>query len=164
MKKPAYSKRFYRRFSDFRRDTRAVAAQRKRVKALGSAGAISKVFRERLMLAVTQVNGCRYCAYAHAKVALAAGLTQADVQALAAGSFDGAPPEEIPALLYAQHWAEADASPDPEVRQAVLATYGEARLAAIELSLGAIRIGNLLGNTGDYALFRMSKGRWGAKR
>jgi len=159
---PVYPKRFYHRFSDLRRDVRAASFHRKRVKALG--GAIDGAFRERLMLAATQVNGCRYCAYAHAKVALAAGLTQVDVRALAEGGFDGAPPEEVPALLYAQHWAEADAFPDPEARQAVVAVYGEAKLATIELALRTIRIGNLLGNTADYALFRLSKGRWGATR
>ena len=65
------------------------------------------------MLAVTEVNGCRYCAYAHARIALAAGVTRADVDALAEETSRVSPPEQIPALLYAQHWAETGATPDP---------------------------------------------------
>jgi hypothetical protein len=43
-----------------------------------------------------------------------------------------------------------------------LVTIYEPDLAAgIELVLRAIRIGNLLGNTGDYLLFRLSHGRLG---
>ena len=36
---------------------------------------VSVQFRERLMLMVTEVNGCRYCSYGHSKAALAAGLS-----------------------------------------------------------------------------------------
>ncbi len=164
MSRPVFPKRHYRRFSELRRDVLAISVERRRARTLGSGGAVGVAFKERLMLAVTQVNGCRYCAYAHAKVALAAGVSQAEVRALAEASYAGAPADEVPALLYAQHWAETDAVPDPETRRAVLAVYGEEKLAAIELALQTIRIGNLLGNTADYALYRASAGRWGAGR
>ena len=135
--------------------------ERKQIKTLKSGGTIDRAFRERLMLAVTEVNGCRYCAYAHARMALSAGLTQTDIDALAEGSLRGSPPEQIPALLYAQHWAETDAKPDSEARQRVLETYGQSKTEAMELSLRMIRVGNLLGNTWDYLIYRVSFGRWG---
>ena len=113
------------------------------------------------MLAVTEVNGCRYCAYAHARMALSAGVTRADVNALAGGDLRGSPPEQIPALLYAQHWAETGATPDPEARQRVLGIYGQTKTEAIELSMRMIRVGNLTGSTWDYLLYRVSCGRWG---
>ncbi|MFW6136286.1 MAG: hypothetical protein ACOC7N_05650 [Chloroflexota bacterium] len=78
--------------------------------------------------------------------------------------FDGSPADEVPALLYAQHWAEADGQPDPEVRQRVHQRYGEEQLESIEIVLRMIRMGNLLGNTVDYLLYRVSFGRWGASR
>lgn len=121
--------------------------------------ALDPAFRERLMLAVTQVNGCRMCSYAHSRMALSAGLSQADVDELAAGEFAGSPPDEVPALLYAQHWAESDASPDPEVRQQIIERYGEAKTSQIELVLQMIRVGNLMGNTWDYLLYWISRGR-----
>jgi AhpD family alkylhydroperoxidase len=135
--------------------------ERSRIKSLKRGALIDRAFQERLMLAVTEVNGCRYCAYAHARMALAAGVTQADVDALAGGDLDGSPPEEIPALLYAQHWAETGANPDPGTRQRVLETYGQAKTEAIELSLRMIRVGNLAGNTWDYLMHRVSLGHWG---
>ena len=156
-----YPKRFYRRPSEMVRDLRAVARARRRLKTVPAAGQIDSAFRERLMLAVTEVNGCRYCAYAHTRMALAAGLSDADIDALAAGSMEGCPPEQIPALLYAQHWAETDARPDQEARMRLVETCGEAGTEAIELVLRTIRIGNLLGNSFDYLLYRLSFGRWG---
>ena len=156
-----YQRRFYHRPSELARDLHALLRERSRIKSLHTGALIDRAFQERLMLTVTEVNGCRYCAYAHARMALAAGVTQADVDALAGGDLDGSPPEQIPALLYAQHWAETGANPDPEARQRVLETYGQAKTEAIELSLRMIRVGNLAGNTWDYLMYRVSLGRWG---
>jgi AhpD family alkylhydroperoxidase len=156
-----YQRRFYHRPSELVHDLRALLRERARIKSLKRGAMIDRAFQERLMLTVTEVNGCRYCAYAHARVALAAGVTQADVDALAGGDLDCSPPEQVPALLYAQHWAETDARPDPEARQRVVETYGQAKTEAIELSMRMIRVGNLAGNTWDYLMYRVSLGRWG---
>jgi len=75
---------------------------------------ISPAFRERLMLAVTAVNGCRYCSYFHAKQALKSGLTPSEIGQLLSGDVTYCPEEQAIALIYAQHWAEYDAHPDPE--------------------------------------------------
>lgn len=156
-----YPRRFYRRPLHLVRDLRAVRQARRRVRRLDGRGSIDPAFRERLMLAVAEVNGCRYCAYVHAKAALTAGLSEADITALAEGSMQGCPPEHVPALLYAQHWAETDGKPDLETRRRVVDTYGDAATEAIELALEMIRVGNLLGNSLDYVLYRISFGRWG---
>jgi len=66
--------------------------------------------------------------------------------------------------LYAHHWAETNAQPDPAVRAKLLATYGAETARAIEFVLRMIRVGNLLGNTGDYILYRLSSGRLGVAR
>jgi AhpD family alkylhydroperoxidase len=113
------------------------------------------------MLAVTEVNQCRYCAYFHAKQALVEGLSEEELQALTAGDFGTSPPEERAGLLYAQHWAEADGEPDPAARERFRALYEPSVADAIELTLRIIRIGNLMGNTWDAALYRLSAGRWG---
>ena len=113
------------------------------------------------MLAVTAVNGCRYCSYFHAKEALKAGLAEEELRQLLVGLVDDAPAEELQALLYAQHWAETDGQPDPTAQQQLVQTYGLDRAEAIETVLRMIRIGNLLGNTGDYWLYRLSRGAFG---
>lgn len=159
-----YAKRRYRRPSAALRDLRALARERRRLRALLRGHAIDAGLRERLMLAVTEVNGCRYCSYAHARMALGAGLDADEIAALARGELDGAPPEQAVALLYARHWAETDARPDAEVRQRLVETYGESRARDIELTLHTIRVANLLGNTWDHVLDRVSAGRLGGAR
>jgi AhpD family alkylhydroperoxidase len=160
-----YQRRYYRRPSELAHDLRALLRERSGIKTLKSGALIDRAFQERLMLTVTEVNGCRYCAYAHARIALAAGVARADVYALAGGDLQWSPPEQLTALLYAQHWADTDGRPDPEARRHVLETYGQARTEAIELSMRMIRVGNLAGNTWDHLIYRVSFGHWGnAKR
>jgi len=125
------------------------------------AGALSPQFRERLMLAVTAVNECRYCAYFHLKVADAVGLSAAEARSMLDRRVEHCPPEEIPALLYAQHWAERDAQPEPAARDRLIETYGPAQADRIELVLRVIRLGNLSGNSVDAVLYRLSGGRFG---
>jgi AhpD family alkylhydroperoxidase len=127
-------------------------------------GLVEPAFRERLMLAVTSVNECRYCSFAHAKAALEAGVPTGEVEGLLCGSVDGCPEGEGPALLYAVHWAEARGGPDPLARARMVETYGEERTRAIERALRAIETGNLLGNSIDYILYRLTFGRVGDKR
>ena len=154
--------RIYRSPAELVADFRAITSRRQEIRSLMRGEVIDPAFRTRLMLAVTQVNGCRYCAYGHARQALAEGISAEEIEALGQGMFAGSPPEEVPALLYAQHWAEADGEPDPAARDRVLEQYGEQVTAGIELALRMIRMGNLVGNTWDYVLYRISFGRWGA--
>jgi AhpD family alkylhydroperoxidase len=156
-----FPRRFYHRSTDLFRDLREIWRERRRIRAVTKGEGIDPALRERLMLAVTEVNGCRYCRYAHSRMALTAGLSEVELKELAAGNFQGSPPEQVPALLYAQHWAETDARPDAEARRRVVETYGSGQTEAIELTLRAIRVGNLLGNTWDCLLYRVSFGRWG---
>jgi len=134
---------------------------RRKIRAVMKGATLDPAFRERLMLAVTEVNGCRYCQRAHARLALTAGLSESDVAELATGSLGGSPPEQVPALLYAQHWTETGGQPDPEARRRILEVYGPAQTEAIETALRVIRVGNLAGNTWDGLLYRVSFGRWG---
>jgi AhpD family alkylhydroperoxidase len=124
---------------------------------------LDPAFRERLMLVVTGINGCRYCSYAHAREALRQGVSQDEIAALAETLFEGSPPEEVPALLYAQHWAETDGRPDPSAREQVRRQYGRRTLERIDAVLRLIRMGNLMGNTIDCLLYRASLGRWGVE-
>ena len=120
---------------------------------------ISSAFRERLMLAVTSVYGCRYCCWAHTREALRSGVDQEQIARLLAGSVDSCPDEEAIALLYAQHWADSDARPDPEAVGRLEEAYGAEKAEAINLILRMIRVGNLWGNTWDRFLYRLPLGR-----
>lgn len=108
---------------------------------------ISKAFSESIYLAVTQVNGCKLCSYAHAKNALKAGMTEEEVDFLLAGGFDNVPKEQLEALLFAQHYAESKGVPDPETKQKLLDTYGEEKTKDIMSHILIIMLANLHGNT-----------------
>jgi AhpD family alkylhydroperoxidase len=158
-----FTRRIYHNPSEVLADVRALFAQRRRIRALMGGQLIDAAFRERLMLAVTAVNGCRYCSYAHAKHALVEGISDQEVEALRQGQLANSPREELPALLYAQHWAETRGKPVPAARGQVVERYGAETVGTMELALRAIQMGNLVGNTVDYVLYRVSLGRWGAE-
>ncbi len=119
---------------------------------------VSAAFRERIMIAVTQVNGCRWCSYAHARMALNAGLSQEEISRLFEGVLDEVADDELPALLFAQHFAESGSNPDPEMSDRLVATYGEQKAADILTAIRMITMGNLLGNTFDAFISRFSRG------
>ena len=109
------------------------------------------------MMVVTEVNGCR-----SAIVSLGAvhqPVSSEELRVLLSGQIpEGSPPEEIPALLYARHWAESDAKPDPEASRGLVETYHDEKASMIHVILRMIRAGNLMGNSWDYFLNRMSFG------
>jgi hypothetical protein len=82
-----------------------------------------------------------------------------EINQLLAGDVAGCPEDEAVAVIYAQHWAESNARPDPEAVQKLRETYGEAKAEAIHLALRIIRFGNLMGNSWDYLLYILSFGR-----
>ncbi len=116
--------------------------------------------RERIMLAVTQVNGCRWCSYMHAGMAMRAGVPPGEVRSLLDARLDGCPEGEVTALPYAQHWAEAQGRADASARERRVGAYGQSRAEAIERAIAKVNIANLLGNTIDAAISRLTKGRW----
>jgi AhpD family alkylhydroperoxidase len=139
-----------------------IAARPLRALAVAYGGRVAPDLRERLMLAVTEVNGCRYCSWVHTRVALRAGVSEDEVRQLVGGEIGGAPEAERPALIYAQHWASTDAQPEPGPRARVVELYGEEVVLDHEMAMRLIRVGNLWGNTLDWVLYGVSRGRWGA--
>jgi AhpD family alkylhydroperoxidase len=67
---------------------------------------------ERVMLAVTEVNGCALCSYAHTRIALDMGLPENEVRGLLAGVADDVPADELAGLAFAQHYADSRGRPD----------------------------------------------------
>jgi AhpD family alkylhydroperoxidase len=155
----AFNRKLYANFGDFLADVRTVMSNRENIRTMMRSTTLTPAFRERLFLAVTQVNGCRYCSYFHAQQALSHGVPEEEIRAISDGLLDRCPAEELTAICYAQHWAETDAHPLPEARARLFETYGEETTSQIELALRMIRVGNLTGNLFDYLLYRLSFGR-----
>jgi AhpD family alkylhydroperoxidase len=155
-----FKRRFYRSLAEVLTDLRTALSKRETLHSAMRGEGLNPAFRERLMLVVTGVNGCRYCSYVHAREALAEGISQDEIRALGESMFAGSPAEQVPALLYAQHWAETDGNPNAAVRERIEQRYGKDSLERIEAVLLTIRMGNMMGNTLDFVLHRVSFGRW----
>ncbi|HEO69847.1 MAG TPA: carboxymuconolactone decarboxylase family protein [Candidatus Hydrogenedentes bacterium] len=160
--KKAFTRRRYRHPGQFLGDQLYLVRHARTCWRLSHGRGIAPAFRERLMLAVTQVNGCRYCSFAHSRRALKEGLSQREIEALLQGSLDDVPEAERTAVLYAQHWAETEGHPDPQAHERLIGEYGAEMAAYITAALRTIRMGNLTGNTLDWLLWRLSFGRLGA--
>ncbi len=73
---------------------------------------LDRVFVEKIMTVVTAVNGCVYCAWFHARQAAASGISSEEVRNMLNLQFRAdAAEEEVPALVYAQHYAETGCNP-----------------------------------------------------
>lgn len=154
--------RYYSGVKPFWQDFVYLLSHRDRIRTSMRSDALPPDFRERLMLAVTEVNQCRYCRTFHVGQARQAGISQEEITQYLKGTI----PEEIPehqklAVCYARHWAETDANPDPDFKTQMQDVYGEELTGAIDIALRMIRMGNLMGNTADYLVYKLSFGLWG---
>ena len=159
--KNKFQKRTYQGLGEVWQDFRYIIKRRHIIRR-AMRELLSPAFRERLMLVVTEVNGCRYCRTFNASEALKEGIADTELAELLAGQIPtDTPEEEIPAMIYARYWAESEALPAPEDDQELIDVYGEEKSAAIHIVLRMIRMGNLFGNTADYMLYRLTFGRAG---
>lgn len=110
---------------------------------------LAKSLVERLMIAVTAVNGCIYCAWAHTKLALDSDIEIDEIRSLLDLDLQQMPDNEINAILFAQHYAETYGHPSPEMVQLLVDSYGLQHSYEILMYIQMITIGNLLGNTID---------------
>jgi AhpD family alkylhydroperoxidase len=149
-----FSKRIYTPRALFE-DFRGILAHFHEFRSAVRSERIDHAFAEKIMLAVTAVNGCRYCSYGHARMALESGVSQEEVDLLLSGEVGHASPDEAPALFFAQHYAESDGHPAPDMVQKLAQTYGQERARDILAYIRMITLGNLTGNTFDALLSRL---------
>ncbi len=106
---------------------------------------IPKDFMERIMLAVTEVNGCEICSYFHTKVALESGMSREEIEALLSGRAQGVPEKEAVAVLFAQHYADTRGNPTKKSWDRFVEEYGEAVSFGVLGAIRMIMIGNISG-------------------
>jgi AhpD family alkylhydroperoxidase len=154
MASQAFDRRTYT-LEHFITSVRDVFRKRDEIRAAARGGRVSRPFAEKIMLAVTQVNGCRWCNYGHTQAALAAGVSPEEIQHLMEQELGRFPEEEAVALAFAQHYAESQEQPDPAAWQRLVDYYGEATARDIVAYSRMITVGNLYGNTFDALLARL---------
>jgi AhpD family alkylhydroperoxidase len=153
--KPSFNKRIYT-FPAFKADVRQIFDHMDDLRRAARGGRVNKAFAEKIMLVVSSVNGCRYCCYGHSKAALAAGVSETELQSLLALDLGTFPLHEVTALAFAQHYADTNGQPDHDAWQRVVDNYGEETARDILAYLRMITFGSLLGNTFDALLSRIS--------
>jgi AhpD family alkylhydroperoxidase len=96
-------------------------------KMIGNKGKklVDKNFIERLQLAVTEVNGCAACSYAHTYMALKQGMSNEEINSFLSGDGAFINQEEAKAIVFAQHFADTRGFPKKDAYKSIMDEYGE---------------------------------------
>lgn len=103
--------------------------------------------REKIMVAVSEVNACRACTWAHTRMAIQEGISDEELDQLQLPH--GGDRRQRVALTYAIARAEAGAhmAPDPEIERALADTFTAAERRDIDAILRLIINANRTSNT-----------------
>jgi len=118
----------------------------------------SKAVREKVMLGVTAINDCRYCAWGHSHWAAAQGIPLEEVNQILSsqvGSLKASDPAEAAAILFGQHYAEQLDEMDPESVKNLRNHFSQAQVQEILGHVYLMTFTNLSGNTVDVLLERI---------
>lgn len=119
---------------------------------------LSFALREKVFLAVTATNDCRFCQWGHSHWAMAHGVPLEEVNQILryqAESLEAGNPAEAAAILFAQHYAEQLDQFDPESIENLRMYYSDAQVDEILAYVRFITFTNLSGNTVDAFLDRL---------
>ena len=153
----AFDKRTFT-FSSFTGHTAKIIKEMIRSKDSLRIAGLSPAFQEKIMLAVTAVNGCIMCSWYHCKKALEAGCTDKEIQELFDTETMNVKKDEALALTFAQHYAETRGNPSKEAFKRLIEYYGVQKSKAILVYILMITVGNLSGNTIEAFEYRLKKG------
>lgn len=106
---------------------------------------LAQDFVERLQLAVTEVNGCAACSYAHAYLALKQGMSNEEIHSFLSGDGEFIKPDEAKAIAYAQHFADARGLPKKDAYRVLANEYGDAKAKVIHAAAQLMIAGNIYG-------------------
>lgn len=123
----------------------------------------SQALREKVMLGVTAINDCRFCAWGHSHWATSQGIPLEEVNQILShqdDSLKASDPAEAAAILFGQHYAEQLDKIDPESVKNLHNYFSPAQVREIVGYVYFITFTNLSGNTVDALLDRVrGKGR-----
>lgn len=106
---------------------------------------ISQHFIKRIQLAVTEVNGCAACSYAHTTFALREGMSNEEISSFLSGGVDYIKPEEAKAIIFAQHFADSRGYPEKDAYKAIINEYGQEKARIILSAVQMMIAGNMFG-------------------
>jgi len=113
-------------------------------------------FREELMLAVSRLNGCRYCSWGHHEWAEISGVSNEELARLEQLEPSGFDRRKWVAISYARALVKQDfRRVQPQLRRAVQHKYSPREIRQIELIVNVMDVGNRTSNTFDALLSRL---------
>ena len=107
-------------------------------------GMMDDALQTKIMLAVTEVNGCEMCRVFHTQHAKKIGLDEEDINAISSEiviTLDDA----TEAMLFAKRYAENDGVYSDEDWESLIKTYGEKKALGVLGVIRMIMMGNALG-------------------
>jgi len=112
-------------------------------------GRLPRATREKVIVSVAQANACRMCEHAHTRMALEAGVTDAELAALETMDAQSLDRRTWLALAYARERAEADFAPvaDPDALHALERELGAQTVRDVEDVARAMTVANRVANT-----------------
>ncbi|MDX9726324.1 MAG: carboxymuconolactone decarboxylase family protein [Bacteroidales bacterium] len=119
---------------------------------------VNKDFVERLQLAVTEVNGCAACSYAHTYMALKQGMSSEEINSFLSGDGTFINQDEAKAIIFAQHYADTRGFPKKYAYYSLIDEYGNQKVEIIVSAIQLMHPGNIYG-TPYSALISRLKGK-----
>ncbi len=106
---------------------------------------MNKKLKERIMLAITEVNGCAMCSYVHTKVALSSGMTPTEIKEILGGDSTNIPTDEAVAVMFAQEFAYSKERPSQSSIDRIVNEYGYDKAELIVAACHMITMTNGMG-------------------
>jgi len=106
---------------------------------------VKKDFVERLQLAVTEVNGCAACSYAHTYMALKQGMSSEEINSFLSGDGTFINQDEAKAIIFAQHYADTRGFPKKDAFDSLVDEYGNQKVEIILSAIQLMHAGNIYG-------------------
>ena len=102
-------------------------------------------FIERIHLAVTEVNGCAACSYAHTYMALNQGMSSEEISSFLSGDDKFINASEAKAIVFAQHFADSRGLPKADAYEVIKQEYGDEKAHIILSAAQVMLVGNIYG-------------------
>jgi AhpD family alkylhydroperoxidase len=102
-------------------------------------------WKERIMLAVTEVNQCTMCSWMHTNIALKAGMKEDEIKNILSGSYDEIPNNELLSILYAQDYASNKETINKPYVAKLIEAYGVRRTRMIKNVISIITMTTSMG-------------------
>jgi AhpD family alkylhydroperoxidase len=116
---------------------------------------INKKFKEEIMLAITEVNGCSMCSFVHTKLALSSGMSSKDIKNILDGNTSDIPIEDAVAVLFAQNFAYTKEQVSVEGLRRIIEEYGHEKSELILAACNMITMTNGMGTSMDHFYRRL---------